>query len=478
MNEVPQKPREWALEKLGDFVVYQKGKKPKIINKFQTDKCRLPYINIKAFEKNIVDEYTDGDGSVLCEAGDFLMVWDGARSGYIGKSIKGALGSTLVKITFPGICLDYAYYFLQSKYLNINTKAKGTGIPHVDPNLLWNYGFPIPSLHEQNLIVSVIEELFSDLDNAVENLKNAREQLKVYRQSILKNAFEGKLTNRTLRQAQGTVIPAADTVNSSPVATVTEPVEVVEATKKGGELPATWKHVFITDLVEKNKHAIKAGPFGSSLKKEYYVSKGYKIYGQEQVISGDPFYGDYYISEDKYKELYSNKIKPFDVLISLVGTVGKVLILPENCIAGIINPRLIKVSLDRNIYLPKYFKYYFESASVKSFCCSKAQGTTMDVLNLSIIKTIPFPLCSVKEQQKIVAEIESRFSVCDQMEETIETSLKQAEALRQSILKQAFEGKLTEQWRKEHPDLISGENSAAALLAKIKAEKEALKKKK
>ncbi len=84
----------------------------------------------------------------------------------------------------------------------------------------------------------------------------------------------------------------------------------------------------------------------------------------------------------------------------------------------------------------------------------------------------------IEEQQSIVAEIEARFSVCDQMEETIETSLKQAEALRQSILKQAFEGKLTAQWRKDHPDLISGENSAAALLAKIKAEKETLKKKK
>jgi len=81
---------------------------------------------------------------------------------------------------------------------------------------------------------------------------------------------------------------------------------------------------------------------------------------------------------------------------------------------------------------------------------------------------------SIKEQEEITQEIESRFSVCDKMEETIDGSLKQAEVLRQSILKQAFEGKLTEQWRKEHPELISGENSAKALLEKIKAEREVL----
>ena len=69
----------------------------------------------------------------------------------------------------------------------------------------------------------------------------------------------------------------------------------------------------------------------------------------------------------------------------------------------------------------------------------------MDVLNLGIIKTIPFPLCSLEEQQRIVEEIESRLSVCDKLEETISASLKQSEALRQSILKQAFEGKLVQQ---------------------------------
>jgi type I restriction enzyme S subunit len=93
---------------------------------------------------------------------------------------------------------------------------------------------------------------------------------------------------------------------------------------------------------------------------------------------------------------------------------------------------------------------------------------------MKAIQFTEIPLPSIQEQKQIVQSIESRFSVCDMMEGSIAENLQKAEALRQSILRQAFEGNLTEQWRREHKDLISGENSAEALLKKIKAEKEAL----
>lgn len=93
---------------------------------------------------------------------------------------------------------------------------------------------------------------------------------------------------------------------------------------------------------------------------------------------------------------------------------------------------------------------------------------------MKAIQSTEIPLPSIQEQKQIVQSIESRFSVCDMMEVAIAENLQKAESLRQSILKQAFEGKLTEQWRKKHKDLISGENSAESLLKKIKAKKEAL----
>ena len=115
---------DWKVELLGAFALHEKGTKPKRSQKNADDVFTYPYVDIQAFEKGIVKEYTDGHKCVLCEENDFLMVWDGSRSGYVGKAIKGALGSTLMKISFPGIETDYAYYFLQSKYLEINTRAK------------------------------------------------------------------------------------------------------------------------------------------------------------------------------------------------------------------------------------------------------------------------------------------------------------------------------------------------------------------
>ncbi|PQL95154.1 restriction endonuclease subunit S [Apibacter adventoris] len=403
-------PKHWKVKKLGEVCTYTKGKKPSLLNSHKTKDCSIPYINIKAFEKGIYDEYTNGIKCNLCEDGDLLMVWDGARCGLIGKAKKGAVGSTLMKILpIDELDEEYLYHFIASKFHTINTNPKGVGIPHVEPNLLWNFYIPIPPLSEQKAIVKKIEELFSELDKGVEDLKTVQNQLKIYRQSLLKWAFEGKLTNDNVED---------------------------------GNLPKGWKRVSIQDIVSKEKHALKAGPFGSSLKKEFYTKSGYKIYGQEQVIGGDPFFGDYFISEEKFQELKSNKVKPNDILISLVGTVGKVLILPKNCKSGIINPRLVKITLNNDIYLPEFFKYYFESPIVKSFYSGKAQGTTMDVLNLGIIKTIPFVICSISEQQKIIEILEEKLSVFDQMEQTIVQSLQQAESLRQSILKQAFKGKL------------------------------------
>jgi type I restriction enzyme S subunit len=99
-----------------------------------------------------------------------------------------------------------------------------------------------------------------------------------------------------------------------------------------------------------------AGPFGSSLKKSVYTPRGFKIYGQEQVIKGDAYYGDYFISRDLYEKLRSCEVHAGDILVSLVGTAGKVLVLPADCAPGIINPRLLKMSLSRSGIHPKFIK--------------------------------------------------------------------------------------------------------------------------
>ncbi len=230
------------------------------------------------------------------------------------------------------------------------------------------------------------------------------------------------------------------------------------------DIPDSWHWAPISELISKEKHSLKAGPFGSSLKKEFYVKNGYKIYGQEQVINNDAFYGDYFIEDKKYKELESCKVKPFDVLISLVGTVGKVLILPENCQKGIINPRLVKVSLNLDVYNPHFFKLYFTSSILKSYYAEVIHGSTMDVLNLGIIKSLPYPIPLLKEQQEIVRRVEALFALADQLEARYKKAQSYVEKLTQSILAKAFRGELVPQDPNDEP--------ASVLLERIKAERE------
>ena len=121
---------------------------------------------------------------------------------------------------------------------------------------------------------------------------------------------------------------------------------------------------------------------------------------------------------------------------------------------------------------PKYIFYYVVQELFRKEARQNMTGTAGQLrVPTKYFKEFALPLPSLSEQQAIAQEIESRLSVCDKIEQTIEDSLKKAEALRQSILKKAFSGELTRQWREKHPELITGENSAEKLLEKIKAEK-------
>src|SRR5690606_31736146 len=103
---------------------------------------------------------------------------------------------------------NYLYYFLQSLYKFLNTNTKGVGIPHVEPILLWKKQVGLPPLPEQRAIVKKIEALFSSLDAGIADLKKAQDQLKIYRQAVLKKAFVGELT-KEWREKQ-TDLPTAE----------------------------------------------------------------------------------------------------------------------------------------------------------------------------------------------------------------------------------------------------------------------------
>lgn len=286
----------------------------------------------------------------------------------------------------------YIYYFLKGSKQEAEKVASGTTFKEISLKSFSELSFPLPPLQTQQAIVSKIEELFSELDKGIEDLKTAQQQLKTYRQSVLKWAFKGKLTNGNV---------------------------------KDGELPNGWEIVKLGDECQ----------FTQGIQVDVDKQKFEKFENSVQFLriidftqkSEPPRY-----IENPGSRYLLNKA---EIAMVRYGTVGFVC---TNKVGAIAN-NLFKITPSNRIN-PKFLISFFNSDLFRSKLETK--GATMQALNFGLIKPIPVPLPPLEQQHRIVQEIESRLSVADKMEESIAQSLQQAEALRQSILKKAFSGEL------------------------------------
>jgi len=225
------------------------------------------------------------------------------------------------------------------------------------------------------------------------------------------------------------------------------------------ELPKGWIITTLPFIVKNERYAIKRGPFGSHLKKQFFVESGYKVYEQQHVIKNNFSLGDYYIEEKKFQELKNFVIKAGDVLISCSGTVGEIAIVPKEFEKGIINQALLKISLDPLIVETKFFISLFIFWMLKARIDS--HGSSMrNLSSVKELKKLPISLPPLNEQKRIVAKIEELFSLVDSAKENLEKTKLLLKQYRQSILKHAFEGKLTEEWRAGNKKIIEKEKKA------------------
>ena len=397
----------------------------------------------------------------------------------------------IIRLPYTFISIDYIQLSLTNHItiLNAQNEMRGVGMNNISLGDVNNIVLPLPPLPEQHRIVAKLEALLAQVNRSKDHLAKVPLLIKRFRQSVLAAACSGRLTE-DWRREHPDVEPASllKRIREERIRGYDEECRKAEAEGRRKpkkpkniesqevdaeglpELPEDWVWVVFDQIAKAENNAIKAGPFGSSLKKEFYVTKGYKIYGQEQVIRGDSHYGEYYIDEDKYNELITCSVQPGDILISLVGTIGKTLILPSNIESGIINPRLVKISLNNKIGFNEYIQGYLNSTSAEKFYKISSHGGTMEILNLRILRALPIPLPPLPEQHEIVQRLETLFHFADEVEQRVAAATAHTNHLTQSILARAFRGKLVPQGPYDEP--------ASVLLERIKQEQAELKAKK
>ncbi|MEZ5478316.1 MAG: restriction endonuclease subunit S [Thiolinea sp.] len=183
-----------------------------------------------------------------------------------------------------------------------------------------------------------------------------------------------------------------------------------------------------------------------------------------------------YIGIDKYHELARHKIERNDVLFSsFVDEQVRVCVFPNHKEIFINKADCYCLRPDQNQVLTNYLAYALASSNSYQLIKSQVQGVTRPRINLAMLKSMKFLFPPIGEQEEIIRRVEELFGFADKVETQVKTALESVNHLTQSILAQAFSGELTKEWREQNPDLISGENSAAALLERIKAEREKLK---
>ena len=183
----------WVETTLNKVVLHKKGKKPKKLERNEFDNS-LPYIDIEAFETGKIRQYADIESSNCCNNNDVLVVWDGARFGLTGYNQRGSVGSTLACLTPVIIETTYLLHFIQRQYKTIQSNPKGTGIPHVNPDIFWSLKIPLPPLNEQKCIVEKLDVILPKVRSAKARLEKISAILKKFRQSVLSAACSGRLT--------------------------------------------------------------------------------------------------------------------------------------------------------------------------------------------------------------------------------------------------------------------------------------------
>jgi len=313
------------------------------------------------------DEYlVDGENIFLATGGYANVKYYNGKTSYSADTWSLKVKNELTKFVFYQI-------LARLKYID-EVLFRGSGLRHLQKKEFLNLEIHIPPLSIQQKIVKILDMI----QEAVEIQEKIIEKTEELKKSLMAELFKyGSPSFRKGRKLKKTEV---------------------------GEIPEDWEVVRLGEVVN-TKDGIKRGPWGGSIKKEIFVSSGYKVYEQGNVLNNDFERGEYFISETKFLELKSFEVRSGDILVTAAGSLGTIAIVPENIKPGIINQALIRIRLDETKMTKKFFKYLFDKIIVTGMIEKYSHGATLkNFASVSILKNLKIPLPPLPEQQEI-AEI-------------------------------------------------------------------------
>ena len=429
-NHIYNLPEGWIWTTIGEIAILSSGGTPSRSNSsyFRGD---IPWVKsgelnnniIQDTEEKISQEALEDSSAKIIPANTLLIALYGSTVGKLATlGIPASTNQAVAAIiTTSNFNQRFLFYYLKKNRDKLLKKRKGGAQPNISLKILSEFNIPLPRLNEQNLIVAKIEQLFSELDHAETGLKIAQKQLKIYRQSLLKSAFEGKLTNKNIEEKN---------------------------------LPKEWKWIKVSDICD----VVRGGsprPAGDSR----YYNGNIPFLKVKDITKDNNMYLNTY--EFTIKEAGLRKTRQISRNTLLLSNSGATLGVPKICmIDATMNDGIAAfLNLDSKSIMYMYYFWLSKTRELRSINMGAAQPN----LNTIIIKNYDIPFCSFEEQSKIVQELGSKFALIENLENTIDKGLKKLDTFRQSILKNAFEGKLVPQY--------SSDESASKLLEQIIKEK-------
>ncbi len=405
-------PKHWEIKKLGEICLTTSGGTPNRGNS-RFYQGNIPWVKSGELDKGLIldteekisEEAIKNSSAKIFPKGTLLIALYGATIGKLAfLGIDAATNQAICGI-FKNEKIEskYLYHFLFYKKPSLVKQGIGGAQPNINQGILKNLNIPLPPLPEQQAIVAKIEALLSELDNGKQQLLTAQQQLKVYRQSLLKWTFEGKLTNKNVKE---------------------------------GELPEGWNAVKIEDIA-----TVGTGATPLKGNKNYYDN------GKIAWVTSGALNDEYvkvatdYVTDLALKETNLSVYPKHTLLLAMYGegkTRGKC---SELLIDASTNQAIAAIHFKKHDERVKPFLKYFLLKNYNDIRRLSSGGVQPN-LNLGIVKKTIVPFPPFSEQQLLVDELESKLTVCYKIEETISQSLQQAETLRQSVLKRAFEGRL------------------------------------